>query len=290
MSKILEKNLAIATLSRYLKQCAVWVTGLKNKYWQDPLRLQKRFISDIAHELRTPLAVIKTNDEVAMMDEGMDPKIRKVFESNIEELDRLSEIINNLLSFNDLVRPDRVPFTNVNIGPVIDGVVGKLRNLAAEKHLEITIKKIPPYVVWGNAAALEQIVSNLLTNSINYTGQNGHITIRVAPDYMGSVLLHIEDNGMGITKSDLLHIFEPFYRAERSRNRKTGSSGLGLTIVRELVKMHAGRITIKSSENAGTVAIVTLPYGKGSDQETIDISNLNEISASFSREKKAASP
>ena len=76
----------------------------------------------------------------------------------------------------------------------------------------------------------------LLKNSINYSGDNGHITIRVGPDYVGNTVMHVEDTGMGITKNDLLHIFEPFYKSERSRNRKHSSSGLGLTIVSELVR------------------------------------------------------
>ena len=128
----------------------------------------------------------------------------------------------------------------------------------------------------------------MLKNAINYTQEDGRITIRVSPDYYGNVLIHVEDTGMGITREDLMHIFEPFYRAEKSRNRRMGSSGLGLTIVSELVKMHSGRITIKSAENKGTVAIVTLPYGKDSNaEENIDITKLNEISINFLRKEKS---
>jgi len=253
---------------------------------KNALDSQKRFISDIAHELRTPLAVIKTNSEVFLMDSALSPKIREIVESNIEELDRTSEIINNLLTFNNLIHPDRIKFADVDMGLLVDTVASKLQNLAEKKNLEITIKKVSPHVVWGNAVALEQIVTNLLKNSINYSGQGGHITIGVGPDYIGNIVLHVEDTGMGISKHDLLHIFEPFYRAERSRNRKKGSSGLGLTIVSELVKMHSGRITIKSLENKGTIAIVAFPYKEKHREQKVDFADLNEISVNFLQKRK----
>lgn len=249
---------------------------------KNALNSQKRFISDIAHELRTPLAIIKTNSEVSLMENNLNERLESILKSNIEELDRMSEIINNLLSLKNMARPESVKFTNVDIGPIVDSSLSKLRDLAESKQLEITVKKIAPHVVYGNAVALEQIVLNLLKNSINYTLPGGHITVRVGPDYVGNVILHIEDTGIGITKKDLLHIFEPFYRAERSRNRKQGSSGLGLTIVSELVKMHSGRLTVKSAENKGTVVLVTLPYSKSKEEEEqVDLSDLNEISVNF---------
>lgn len=252
------------------------------------LNSQKRFISDIAHELRTPLAVIKTNSEVSLMDDDLDPKAREVLNGNIEELDRISEIINNLLSFSKLVRPEKMSFVSVDMGAVVDNAVSKLSGLASKKHIEITVKKVAPHNVWGNYVALEQIAVNLLKNAITYTDHNGHVTIRLGPDYVGNVVLHMEDNGIGISKKDLLHIFEPFYRAESSRSRRSGSTGLGLTIVNELVKMHSGRITIKSSENKGTVAMVILPFDrrKRPRGEKVDLSDLNEISVNYLEDKE----
>jgi len=253
---------------------------------KNALNLQKRFISDIAHELRTPLSIIKANSEVLLMDENRDQKVKHMLKDNIEELDRMSEIINNILSISNLVRPKRIKFVAVDMGQIVDLALRKLKDLAEKKHLEITVKKITPYIVWGSPVALEQIVINILKNAINYTPRNGHITIRISPDYYGNVLLHIEDTGMGISKKDLMHIFEPFYRAERSRKRSNGSSGLGLTIASELVKIHSGRITIKSAENKGTVAIVTLPYGRAIDEEeNVDLSSLSEISTNFLRDR-----
>lgn len=252
---------------------------------RNALQSQKRFISDIAHELRTPLSVIKTNSEVALMSDSIEPSVRRTLKSIIEELDRTSEIINNLLSFSNLVRPERVNFSQVDLGPLVDSSISKLKALAESKQLDISVQKITPHNVWGNATALEQIIVNLLKNAINYTPSGGHVSIRIEPDYRGSVILTVQDSGVGISRQDLIHIFEPFYRAERSRNRQSGSSGLGLTIVSELIKLHSGRITIKSFPNRGTTATVFLPYSKDEEISPDKKGNLNEVSIDFVHHK-----
>jgi signal transduction histidine kinase len=250
---------------------------------RDALQSQKRFVSDIAHELRTPLSVIKTSSEVALMDDNIRPDIKKTLENIVGELDRTSEIINNLLSFSSLVRPERVNFGHVDLGPIIDSSINKLQDLAENKHLDISVRKIAPHNVWGNATALEQVVVNLLKNAINYTPSGGYVSLKIEPDYRGSVILTVQDSGIGISRHDLLHIFEPFYRAERSRNRQSGSSssGLGLTIVSELIKLHSGKIVIQSFPNRGTTATVMLPQSIGKAEVNDKSANLNEVSIDF---------
>jgi len=251
---------------------------------KNSLSSQKRFIADIAHELRTPLAIIKTNGEVELLDKGLDPKIRKMIESNVEELDRMSGIINNLLTINNLVKPDKIKFRLVDMAEIIDSVIDKMRVLASKKEIEITVIKESPHIVWGNPAAIEQIFTNILKNAVDYSGRNSKISFSVGPDYFGNIVVKVKDEGIGIAEKDLPHIFEPFYRAEYSRARTTGSSGLGLTIVSELVKMHSGRITIKSAEKKGTEVVVTLPYNKnvGIEQRTEE-KGSSEITVNFLR-------
>jgi signal transduction histidine kinase len=249
---------------------------------RNTLNSQKRFISDVAHELRTPLSIIKTNSEVAMLDH-MSKRLQQTFKSNVDELDRISEIINNLLSLSKLAKPQNQSFKNVDMGFVIDNAVSKLKDLAKSKQVEVAVKRMTPNTVWGNSAALEQIVMNLLKNAINYSPENSHVRIEVKPDYRGNVILTVADQGIGIKEQDLMHIFEPFYRVDKSRSRSMGSSGLGLTIVAELVKLHHGRITIRSKVNAGTSVMVLLPAGKtfsafGSREEGAD-----EVSIDFLR-------
>lgn len=226
------------------------------------LSAQKQFIGNIAHELRTPLSIIKTNTEVTLLDAQVPDDIRKTLRETIIELDRTSDIINNLLSFNSFIRPEKIEFSEVNMGDIINEAMRKLSDLAERKHLSISVRKSSFLMVVGNAIALEQIVINLLKNAISYTPNDGHITITLGPDYHGFIELKIQDSGIGIARKDLFRIFEPFYRAEQSRARQYGGSGLGLAIVSELVKFHNGRIAITSAPRKGTTVTVSFPCGK----------------------------
>lgn len=245
---------------------------------------QKRFIGNIAHELRTPLAIIKTNTEVRLLDEDISRTARKMHESNLEELDRISDTINNLLSLNALVRPEKITFTEVNIGEVARRVVGKLAFSAHQKRLRIKVNIGAGSVVWGNATAIEQIATNLIKNAIQYTAA-GDIIIMAVPNTRGALEFSVRDTGMGINRDDLFRIFEPFYRGDSARTRTGGAgSGLGLAIVSELVKMHRGRVEVKSAPGHGTTVTVTLPQTAGMKKVSKD-DNVNEVFADFSNER-----
>ena len=232
---------------------------------RDTLHYQKLFISNVAHELRTPLSTIKTSTEVALLDDRLPSATRKVFVDTVCELDRISEIINNLLSLNTLNRPEQIEFQNVDLGPLLDTVVAHLASLARERGVELVVKKDTYRIVWGNATALEQIMTNIIKNAISYTPRNtnGVTTISIHPDYRGSILFSVADNGIGISQKDLFHIFEPFYRADTSRvrNIRKIGSGLGLTIVNEIVRLHHGKINIQSIPRKGTTVTILIPSG-----------------------------
>ncbi len=166
----------------------------------------------------------------------------------------------NLLSFNNLIRPEKIQFNYVNIGEVASTAVKKLDELSQSKNIRVIIENTNPSYVYGNTTALEQIAINIIKNAILYTQANGLVKVIVKPDYKGNVMLSVIDNGIGISEKDLNHIFEPFFRAEKSRNTKAGNVGLGLTIVSELVKLHNGKISVKSQLNTGTTVTVKIPY------------------------------
>ena len=226
---------------------------------RNALTAQKQFIGNVAHELRTPLSVIKTNTEVALLENNATAEIKQMLKSNIEELDRVSEIINNLLSLSALIRPERMEFSAVDLSELSSHVVTRFSQLAKHGNQQVTLRKSPHALVWGNTTALEQIVGNLLKNAIQYTPRGGQIAITVAPAPGDQVELVIQDSGVGIARKDLFRIFEPFYRAEQSRTRSAGGSGLGLTIVSELLKLLGGRITIRSAIGRGTSVIIIFP-------------------------------
>jgi signal transduction histidine kinase len=251
------------------------------------LASQKRFIGNIAHELRTPLSIIKTNTEVALFDPTLRADMRDTLHSTVEELDRISHIIDNLLSISAFVRPERIEFGNVDLGGVVDAAIAGILPLAHKKKQTVDLRKAEYRTVWGNATALGQIVMNLIKNAVNYSLEGGHIAIAIEPDYHGNVLLSVKDNGVGIERKDLFRIFEPFYRVDASRVRLKGASGLGLTIVSELVKLHHGKISIQSAPKRGTTVIVTLPCGKNDAEGSplpvpAKTSDIGEIAVDFS--------
>ena len=254
---------------------------------RNALASQKQFIGNVAHELRTPLSIIKTNTEVRLLvDPGMPQEARTLYESTIEELDRISEIINNLLSLSASVRPERLEFKDIDLGDIVHNVIEKLNNLSDSKHLEITARMGERRVVLGNATALEQVAMNILKNAIIYSPRGSRIVVTVEPVYPDHIEFSVQDFGVGIARKDLFRIFEPYYRADPSRKREGGGSGLGLTIVSELVKLHNGKITVRSAEQRGTIVTVLLPAGRSSLDAKGDAQrgreNANEVTVDFS--------
>jgi signal transduction histidine kinase len=253
------------------------------------LARQKQFIGNIAHELRTPLAIIKTNTEVALFDEKLDPQVRQTFQDTLSELDRMSEIINNLLTFDSLTRPRRLEFEPVDVRQVAETVLRRHLPLATERGIKLAMDSGGTAIIDGNTTALEQILTNIIKNAINYTPEHkgGSVRVIIEEDPEGRTIVTIADTGVGIAQKDLFHIFEPFYRGDASRARGVGSgtSGLGLAIVNELVRLHRGSIAIRSALGRGTVVKVTFPQPSRTTSDRILPGNeagMHEVSLDFS--------
>ncbi len=225
---------------------------------------QKRFVSNVAHELRTPLSIIKTTSEVALLDPALSREARRSFVEIVQELNRASEILNNLVTLNSLENPARMAVQNLDLGPIVDDAVKKLRALARERGVRVRVRTAVGSIAVGNRAALEVVAYNIIKNAIAFTpaDRGGSVVVHTAAAG-SSVTITVEDEGVGMTPEELSHIFEPFYRADTSRNRaiSQSGSGLGLTIAQELVRAHGGAVRMSSKKRRGTTVVVTLPRG-----------------------------
>jgi len=259
------------------------------------LASQKLFISNVAHELRTPLSTIKTSTEVALIDTGLPQDARETFTEILGELERVSEILNNLLSLNTLTRPERMLFKGLDLLPIAEATIGRHRPLARERGIRLRLKAQPGSIAWANPMAIEQIMSNVIKNALLYTRaqSDGSVVVsiravaptEVQPEATPMILFEVEDTGIGIAPEDLAHLFEPFYRADISRTRlvkKTGS-GLGLTIVNEMTRAMGGTVEVQSKKGRGTTVSVLLPAASTRSVGSPEIQDTSDIVAGMQK-------
>lgn len=224
------------------------------------LRAQKRFIADASHELRTPLSIIKADSEIALFDgETLSAQeAAHTLKSNLEEVDRMSKIIENLLSlsFYD-TKVTEIPSQPLNLTEIAEKLVSKAQILASKKEVVLGIGDNDTAWVSGNGTALEQMAMNLIRNAILYTPSGGSVYVSVKKDRDIYATLIVRDTGIGISAKDLPHVFNPFYKAERPKTNE--GSGLGLTIVRKIIERHRGIIQIDSELGVGTTVSVSIP-------------------------------
>ena len=232
----------------------------------------KQFSSDASHELKTPLTILKGEVEVALRKERTSQDYEQILRSNLEEINRMSKIVDNLLL---LARTEtgeiRLFKEEVNLSQIVSEVVTQLTKLAHAKDLQIVAtnhhEDIPLY---GDALRIREMLLNLIENSIKYTEPGGSISVSLeknAPhslpgeeegSYEG-VKIVVSDTGIGIAKEDQERIFGRFFRVDKARSGEQGGSGLGLSICKWIVEAHQGEISVESELGKGSRFIVRLP-------------------------------
>jgi len=224
-------------------------------------RLRRQLMADIAHELRTPLSVVQAQVE-AILDDVFEPSpdnIRPIHQQ-VQLLRRLIEDLRELsLAEAGTLDIRKEP---LEVSVVVRRAVQSMQSVAQEKGVELRLDvRRPLQPVMGDGQRLEQVLLNLLSNAVRHTPPGGHVDVRVWSDAK-TVYCRVRDTGPGIAPEDLPHVFERFWRADKSRSRETGGTGLGLAIAQRWVQAHGGRIWAENAEDGGAVFYVALPAAR----------------------------
>ncbi len=226
---------------------------------------QKRFTADVSHELRTPLTALRMESEVALMNKKTGANdLRKTIGSNLEEVTKLEALVNNLLRLAHLETDElRSNFTPVDGQAVVKTALKRVGQVASSRHISMK-SKMEDLPLEGDKNSLVQLVVILLDNAIKYSPDNSVVEVetRIADK---KAVISVKDRGRGIDPIALEHVFDRFYRADKSR-AKGGDMpegyGLGLSIAKMIADLHDGSIRLESRAKEGTTATVTLPLGQ----------------------------
>lgn len=221
---------------------------------------RQEFVSNVSHELKTPLTSMKVLADSLNGQEDVPIELYKEFMHDIgEEIDRENKIINDLLS---LVKMDKsVSSMNIemlNINELLETIMKRLKPIAKKANVELVLESFRPVTAEVDEVKLTLAFSNLIENGIKYNKPEGYVHVSLNADYK-NFYVTVEDSGIGIPQDAQAHIFERFYRADKSHSREIGGTGLGLSIARSAVIMHRGAIKVHSMEGEGTTFTVRIP-------------------------------
>lgn len=220
---------------------------------------QKQFIQDASHELKTPIATAQTNIEVLEMDENAGlSDYKHTTEVVKRSLDRLNFLSQGLLLLSQGSQAQN-KWAEIDLTSLIDEVVTEAQPAATSAGVSLEAGSSPPGLkAKGDATGIKQVITNLIDNAIKYNRPQGTVKVSARPEGPGAII-EVEDTGMGIAATEQQHIFDRFYRVDKSRSRSQGGSGLGLAIVKKIVEEHGGIVSVESSPGQGSTFRVSLP-------------------------------
>ena len=221
---------------------------------------RQEFVSNVSHELKTPLTSMKVLADSLLMQEDVPVELYKEFMEDItEEIERENKIINDLLS---LVKMDKkssdLNIKAENINELVERILKRLRPIAAQQNVEVLFESFRPITAEVDEVKFTLAISNLVENAIKYNREEGSVQVSLNADHK-YFYVKVADTGIGIPQEDLDHIFERFYRVDKSHSREIGGTGLGLAIARNAVIMHRGAVKVHSEEGVGTTFTVRVP-------------------------------
>lgn len=221
---------------------------------------REEFVSNVSHELRTPLTSMKVLADSLLAMEEVPTELYQEFMGDIaKEIDRENDIIADLLS---LVKMDKtannINIKSVNINELMELILKRLKPIAQEKNVEVVLESFRPVTAEIDEVKLTLAISNLVENAIKYNRVDGWVHVSLNADHK-YFYVKVADSGFGIPEEDQAHIFDRFYRVDKSHSREMGGTGLGLAIARNAVIIHRGSIKVYSSEGDGTTFTVRIP-------------------------------
>lgn len=221
----------------------------------DAFEIQRQFTANAAHELRTPLALMQVQLDLynSASHPGNDADTLQTIKMVTEQNDKLNRMVKTLLDMSELQTVGRDD--KIILDAIVEEVLADLEPLAVEKNIKL-IGKCEDATMIGSDILIYRLVYNLVENAIKYNHPLGQVTVTVYQRNK-NVYLSVEDTGSGIPKELRERVFEPFFRVDKSRSRELGGVGLGLALVREIVRVHDGSICIKSGKTGGTIFEVT---------------------------------
>ncbi len=221
---------------------------------------RQEFVSNVSHELKTPITSIKVLAESLTMQEEVPVELYKEFMVDInQELERMNKIVNDLLS---LVKLDKsavqINIEEVNINEFLEGILKGINPIAAQRNIEIIFESVRPVSAQIDRVKLGMAISNIIENAVKYNFDNGWVKVTLNADHK-FFYVRVSDSGVGIPEELQDHIFERFYRVDKARSRETGGNGLGLAITRNAILLHRGSIKVHSVEKQGTTFAIRIP-------------------------------
>jgi len=224
---------------------------------------QKEFLGNAAHELKTPLAVVKSTLQSLLQRPRSEEEYQQGLEHSLEDLQRLEQLLHWMLR---LARAEqwahgglRRDLQVIDLSATCEEAVERVRHLAAERAMTVELEKNGQVPFKADPEDLQLVWSNLLENAVRYSPEGARVEMKVANTNGGLARVIVADHGPGIPADELAHIFDRFYRGDPSRNRATGGYGLGLAIAKALVEAYGGNIRAESAPGEGTRMTVELP-------------------------------
>ena len=217
-------------------------------------------MSNVSHELKTPLTSMKVLSDSLLTQEDVPVELYKEFMGDLsEEIERENKIINDLLSLVKMDKTaDTMNISSVNINTLVERILKQLRPIAAKNNIEVVFESFRPVTAEVDEVKLSLAITNLVENAIKYNQENGGVHVALNADHK-LCYIEVADSGIGIAPEETDHIFERFYRVDKSHSREIGGTGLGLAIARSAIVMHRGAIKVYSQPGKGTTFTVKIP-------------------------------